>query len=248
MSDPERLQRVALALAQAVEAREHGQQVRLPVIPRADAAGLINVLHAQLDEAIARRDAQIGGRMACHEGCNACCTSPVLVSEGEAVAVAEWLGQPAHADARARFEGAYPRWRDQLGELIGQPETRDPEQTRAWMTRVQQRQALCAFNHAGACAIYPVRPTLCRMTHALDTSAHCTSDTVPAQCYQHPETEAVHDRQRPLRFALHTALRPGSRLDLLCAAVSRLLGGGAAGRNAPCPCGSGKKHKKCCAG
>lgn len=246
MSDPDRLQRVALALAQAVEAGEQGKQVRLPIIQRADAAGLINVMHAQLDDAIARRDAQIGERMACHEGCNACCTSPVLVSEGEAIAVAEWLRLPEHADARARFEVAYSSWRDALGELVDSTEARDPEHTRAWMTSLQQRHVMCAFNHAGACAIYPVRPALCRKTHALDTNAHCTSDSIPAQCYQHPETEEVYESQRPLRFALHKALRPTSRLDLLCSAVHRLLAGAAAGRNDPCPCGSGKKYKKCC--
>jgi len=48
-----------------------------------------------------------------------------------------------------------------------------------------------------------------------------------------------------MRLALHEALRPGAGLDLLPAAVHRLLGGAAAGRNDPCPCGSGKKYKKC---
>src|SRR5688572_26326049 len=97
MSD--RLERLVLALAEA----EEGKQVKLPVIQRADAADLINAMHADLDDAIARRDAEIGSRMACRLGCNACCTSPVLVSEGEAIAIAEWLRQPEHAAARARF-------------------------------------------------------------------------------------------------------------------------------------------------
>ena len=29
-------------------------------------------------------------------------------------------------------------------------------------------------------------------------------------------------------------------------AVRRVVGGQKAGRNDPCPCGSGRKHKKCC--
>jgi Fe-S-cluster containining protein len=243
MTDPERLQRVALALAQAVDAGERGNPVKLPVIQRGDAAGLINFMHAELDDAIARRDAQMGARIACHKGCNACCASPVLISEGEAVAVAEWLREPAHADVRARFEAAYSKWREQLGDLLDPTDGRDAE----WMSRVQRRQAMCAFNHEGACSIYPVRPALCRKTHALDTSENCASEDVAAQCFQHPETEELYESQRPLRFALHKALRPNSRLDLLCAAVSRSLGGTAAtGRNESCPCGSGKKYKKCC--
>lgn len=246
MSDPERLQRVALSLAQAVEANEQGKKVRLPVIQRADAAGLTNMMHAQLDEVIAQRDVQIGGRMACARGCNSCCTSTVLVSEGEAIAVAEWLREPAHADVRARYEAAYPQWRDTLGELIGKASTRESEGTHGWLEKVQQSRAMCAFNHEGACSIYPVRPAICRKAHALDTSAHCIDPDVPAQYYQHPETEELYESQRPLRFALHKAMRPNGPLDLLCSSVNRLLGGAAAGRNDPCPCGSGKKYKKCC--
>jgi hypothetical protein len=247
MIDPERLQRVATELADAVNAREQGKQVRLPVIQRADAAALTNLMHAQLDEAIARRDAEIGPRMACSKGCNSCCVSPVLITEAEAVAVVEWLRDPAHADVRTRFEVAYPTWRHTLGELAAQSgDPRTPEQTREWCLLVQQRQAMCAFNHEGACSIYPVRPALCRKAHALDTNQHCNNDGAKVQYYQHPETENAYEEQRPMKFALHMALRPNGRLDLLCTAVNRLLGGSAAGRNDPCPCGSGKKYKKCC--
>jgi hypothetical protein len=196
-------------------------------------------MHAQLDEAIARRDAEIGDRMACHHGCNSCCNSPVLVSEGEAIAISEWLRD--RADVRARFDAAYPAWRDKLGDL-GQGDARDP----LWLGNVQRRHVMCAFNHDGGCSIYPVRPALCRKTHALDTNANCASETVAAKCYQHPETEELYESQRPLRFALHKALRPNSHLDLLCSAVHRTLGSAAANRNAPCTCGSGKKFKKCC--
>ena len=240
MSDSDRLQRLARTLEEAASSK---QKVRLPVIQRADAAALINDMHGKLDAAIARRDAEIGTRMACHKGCNACCASPVLISEGEAIAIAEWLRE--HPEVRARFESAYRKWRDDLGELVTQPDA--PDQRDGWMARVQQRQVMCAFNHEGACSIYPVRPALCRKTHALDTNAHCTTTDTPAQCYSHPETEALYDNQRPLRFALHKALRPNTRLDLVCTSVHRALGGGAApGRNDPCPCGSGKKYKKCC--
>src|SRR5687768_11260382 len=94
MADPERLQRIATQLADAVSAREEGRQVRLPVIQRADAAAFVDFMHDQLDDAISRRDAEIGTRYACGKGCGNCCTSPVLVTEGEAVAIAEWLREP----------------------------------------------------------------------------------------------------------------------------------------------------------
>jgi uncharacterized protein YecA (UPF0149 family) len=52
--------------------------------------------------------------------------------------------------------------------------------------------------------------------------------------------------QEPMRDAMHEALRGGADLELLCAAVDRLMGGTASvGRNDPCPCGSGQKYKRC---
>jgi hypothetical protein len=245
--DPERLQRVAIELADAVAAHEQGKRVKLPVIQRADAAGLVGMMHDQLDEAIARRDAEIGARMACHKGCNTCCTSPVLVTEGEAVAVAEWLGEPAQAAVRARYEAGYPAWRDKLGELVAEAsQPRDADENLAWCMRAREREAMCVFNHDGACSIYPVRPALCRKAHALDTNAYCGNDASKVSYYQHAETENLYAEQHEMRFALHTSLRPHHHFELLPAAVHRLLGGAAAGRNEPCPCGSGKKYKKCC--
>ncbi len=243
MSDPERLQRVALALADAITAREEGKTVRLPVLQRSDAAGLTHIMHAQLDEAIADRDTQLGSRLACHKGCDACCRAAVVVTEGEAIAVAEYLKEPAHAAARARFEHAYPTWRDSVGELVDNASD-DP----AWADEVRKRDAMCALNHEGACMVYPVRPSLCRKVHALDTNQYCNDLTgeVRIPYFQHPPTEELYDEQRPMRFAMHASLRPNHPFGLLGSAVHRLLGGAAAGRNEPCPCGSGKKFKKCC--
>ena len=244
MHDRERLERVATSLAEAVSAREQGKQVKLPVIQRADAAALASFMNAQLDDAIARRDAEIGTRMACAKGCNHCCVIPVRVGEAEAIAIAEWLRE--HRDVRARFEAAYPRWRETLGELVNETvDMRDAERRNEWAGRVAGRRAMCAFNHEGACSIYPVRPGPCRKAHALDTNEKCTKHEDIAY-YHHPETEAVYDSQRGMRSALHMALRPNAGFQLLPAAVHRLLGGAAAGRNDPCPCGSGKKYKKCC--
>ena len=167
MTDSDRLQRVAQALAEAIDARARGKKVSLPVIQPADAAGLMGIMYAQLDDAIARRDAQIGARMACHKGCSSCCTSTVLVTEGEAVAIAEWLRLPENADARTRFDAAYAAWSEQLGDLLVQDE-RDADANQAWMRSVPQRHVMCAFNVEGACTVYPVRPGICRKTHALE--------------------------------------------------------------------------------
>lgn len=235
----ERLQRVAMELADAVSNRK-----KLPVVQRTDAAGLVGMMHAQLDAAIADRDREIGARMACHKGCNACCISPVLVTEGEAVAVAEWLkDNPA---VRAQYEAAYPAWRDKLGELVAEAsQPRDADANLAWCITAKRREAMCTFNQDGACTIYPVRPALCRKTHALDTNAHCGADGGQVSYYSHPDTETTYDAQDEMRIALHQALRPSAQLELLPGAVHRLLSGSVVGRNEPCPCGSGRKYKKC---
>ncbi len=222
MSD--RLEEIASSLVAALEANARGQKVSLPVIQPSDAAGITNKMYARLDAAIARRDAIIGTRMACHKGCNACCATPVLVSEGEGVAVSEWLRDPANAEVRAQFEAAYAAWRATIGDLAGKGETSDHDAHRAWLVEVLRRNAMCAFNRDGACTIYPVRPGICRKTHALDTNAHCADESAGTKMYQHPETEQLYDDQRPTRFALHKALRPNHRLDLLCSTVARLLG------------------------
>ena len=95
---------------------------------------------------------------------------------------------------------------------------------RAWMTQVLRRGAMCAFNHDGACSIYPVRPAICRKVHALFTSEFCITEDRGSAQYQHPETERLYDDQRPMRIAIHKVIRPDHRLDLVCSAVARLLG------------------------
>jgi hypothetical protein len=106
----ERLAQIARELADAASAAPgpDGRR-RLPVIQPRDAAGLVAVMHEQLDGAIDRREAAAQHQqmtIACKRGCNACCTTPVVVGEHEALAVAEWLRLPAHADVRAASEAA----------------------------------------------------------------------------------------------------------------------------------------------
>jgi len=245
--DPQRLAEVAGRLGEAI--REQGR-VRLPVIQPGDAAGLVMVMHAHLDEAIDERSAMAtaeGVHIACSAGCSSCCVAPVLVSEGEAVTVVEWLKLPANAEARARFVANYPAWKQGVGGTAEKIHAaRSADERRDAAIELKHKNVMCAFNRDGLCSIYEARPSRCRKALALDTNAHCGAEgDGQVSYYEHARTELTFEEQEPMRAALHRALRPGAGVELLCAAVDRLLGA-TVGRNDPCPCGSGHKYKKCC--
>lgn len=247
--DLERLERVTEQLGAAIREARAGRRVKLPVIQPADAAGLVMIMHDQLDAAIGERTAEAareGHVIACAPGCAACCAAPVVVSEAEAVAVAEWLAdQPELRDQLAR---AYPAWRAGAGALAAKLETvRDPDKHEALVRELREHHVMCAFNREGLCTIYDVRPARCRKVHALDTSDKCQpASDGQVRYFQHAPTEATFEEQEPMRGALHHALRPNANLVVLVSAVYRLVFGRAP-RNGDCPCGSGKKHKHCCA-
>ncbi|MEO8549591.1 MAG: YkgJ family cysteine cluster protein [Kofleriaceae bacterium] len=247
--DLERLEGVADTLGAAIREARAGRRVKLPVIQPADAAGLVVIMHEQLDAAIAQRTdeaAREGLTIACAPGCAACCAAPVVVSEAEAVAVAEWLAdRPELRDQLAR---SYPAWRARAGALATRLEAvRDPTAHEALVRELREHHVMCAFNREGLCSIYEVRPARCRKVHALDTNEKCqpTSDG-RVRYFEHAPTEATFDEQEPMRGALHQALRPNANLVVLVAAVYRLVFARTP-RNGPCPCGSTKKHKHCCA-
>src|SRR5262245_7064155 len=117
--DPERLARIASQLGAAMLDAEQGARVRLPVVQNPDAAGLVMVMHEHLDDAIDERSAMAaaeGHHIACSAGCNSCCVAAVLVTEGEAVTVAQWLRLPENAQVRAWFTAGYPAWKRGLGD------------------------------------------------------------------------------------------------------------------------------------
>ena len=246
--DPDRLAGIADALGAAVRDAQAGKRVRLPVIAAEDAAGLVMVMHAQLDAAIAERSAEAAKQhlhIACGAGCSACCRSPLLVSEGEAVAVAAWLAD--RPDERARFAAAYPVWKraaGDAGDAVMRARTDDDRATA--VRELRRRDVMCAFNRDGLCSVYDARPARCRKVHALDTDAACgaTGDG-QVRYFEHARTEMTFEEQEPMRGALHHALRPNGGLELLVEAVHRLINARVA-RNAPCTCGSGKKYKHCC--
>jgi Fe-S-cluster containining protein len=247
-NDPERLAAVANALGVAVRDAREGKRVRLPVIQPADAAGLVMTMHAQLDAAIAARAAEAAEKklvIACHEGCAACCASPLLVSVAEAVTVAEWLAD--RPELRAQFDAAYPIWQNNVGDAgaaLEAARTDDDRQAAAHALRKQH--VMCAFNRGGSCTIYEARPARCRKVHALDTNAACGPDgDGKVQYFEHVATEMTFEEQEPMRGALHMAMSPRAGLELLCSSVHRMLHARTP-RNAQCPCGSGKKYKHCC--
>jgi Fe-S-cluster containining protein len=158
--------------------RAYPRTVTLP-----DTLAVVARLFEEVDRGVAARAeaARRGGvAIACRRGCNACCAEPIMVLVPTAIAVASWLAEPAHAGERSRFLAAYPAWReavgdglDRLAELTGGP---DREAQAAAHTAHQRRRILCPFNHEGDCGIYPVRPTVCRNAHAVDTADYCAGD------------------------------------------------------------------------
>lgn len=243
---------VAATLAKAASAAARGGPRRLPVVQQSDAAGLVAMMHQQLDAAIARRDADIaaaGIPLACSPGCNACCALPVLIGDHEAVAVARWLAQPERAEVRERFLQAYEQWRGKLGSTFeAVVEAPDKQAREAACAEYFSHRAMCPLNHDGLCSVYEVRPALCRTTHAINSNERCNDHSASVQTIAHPAVEGTYEGQEAIRSALHASLRPHrpNELELLPKAVMRRLTRATAFPNRPCPCGSGKKHKVCC--
>jgi Fe-S-cluster containining protein len=232
-----------------------------------DAAEIAEALMAEVDLGVeARARAAANKQFACKRGCNACCEELIMVWLPEAMAVARWLGRPQNAEVREHFLAAYPRWRPAVGDA---PERIARAFARGNAARVAelhieqwQKRVMCAFNRDGDCTVYAVRPAKCRTGHAIGTNEHCYGDDesgVPAARLSFPPLDDYVDKARTLLQAAHIAVggAPGHPWAL-CEAVHGLLTGAISrapapqareakvGRNAPCPCGSGKKYKRCC--
>lgn len=231
-------------------ANAHAERRRLPVVRPADALALVDRLHVELDRAMAghRAAAEAEGlRIACGD-CHGCCENVVITHEPEALRIAAYLRSPDGAEARAHFARAFPVWRARLApalEAIARPA---PGQFHAALAAAHRARVPCAFLRDGRCTVYAVRPWICRGAHALDTSAHCGGDhTEEPRVYVWGPLMELIENTRPLHGGMHAALRGAAPPEPVCTAVHRLLGAAdAPGRNDPCPCGSGRKHKKCC--
>jgi hypothetical protein len=266
-----REERLSMLVAElGADVRYATGQRRFPhAIAAEDAAEIAEALAAEVDLGVAARDRAAGDQeIACKRGCSACCEELIMVWQPEALAVARFLDRPENAAAREHFMAAYPEWRDAVGDAP-QRQARTFESGNA--ARVVElhvehwkRRILCAFNRDGDCTVYPVRPAKCRTAHAVGTSEHCRGDDdsgVPAARLSFAPLDAYVDKARTLLQAAHAALgAPAQRPAALCDSVFALLdrnkarasgsagvpSGAKIGRNAPCPCGSGKKYKRCC--
>lgn len=208
-----------------------------PTITADDGVAISQHFHAQLDRGgamLARQAAELGTTIACGPGCTGCCYELVLVRALEAEEVARWLEQPANAAARATFLDAYPSWRAAVG---GAPEQlaallrTGPQEAYGEAHRAQWRKAvLCAFNHDGACLIYPVRPLACRNAHAVDTSAHChpadDSGIKPRRVALVPIDNLVTVARRVMRAADRAARGEQAGAESLCKLVAARLHAG----------------------
>ncbi|MBK7536128.1 MAG: SEC-C domain-containing protein [Myxococcales bacterium] len=106
---------------------------------------------------------------------------------------------------------------------------------------------MCPFNtDEGTCSVYPVRPGVCRTTHALDTNEKCQGQSDTIHEIKHPAVESTIAGQQAMREILHETQRPGAGSDIMPKAVMRHLAKATAFPNQPCPCGSGLKFKRCC--
>jgi Fe-S-cluster containining protein len=206
-----------------------------------DAAEIAEAMQRSLEKGLALREAESKRkrlRIVCARGCNVCCEELVVVYLPEAMAVARWLKSAAGAEARAWFLEKYPSWRERAGDGI----EREADLNADWTRREEyerahkeqwQRRVMCAFNHDGACSIYPVRPMLCREGHAVDTNARCCVDVAlvdpPRRLTFAPVDEFLKKANVLLRAA-HNAIAGEqraqtrvNRAEALCELVYRLL-------------------------
>jgi hypothetical protein len=238
-------------------------RVRLPLVSDDDAVAISRQLHAEIADGCAERARAVAARgevIACARGCNACCANVIFVYEPEAVEVAEWLARPEQREARAAFLAAYPAWHAETGasaaairDLHGRGAF--DEAQRAY-EELRARAILCAFNVDGACAIYPVRPNVCRNTHALGTAERCAPGSAERPRFlEHAPLEATLDRARRVLRAVQQRRLGTTAAGALCDVVHERLTApppeeeeapvAEPGRNDPCPCGSGRKYKRC---
>lgn len=169
-----------------------------------------------------------GHPVACRAGCAACCDQLVMIWAAEAELVAEWLDRPENAAIREAFVARYPAWREasagaiaQVGELTAKG---DHKGQYAALMDHWSRKIPCAFLAPdGRCSIYPVRPSVCRNAHALDTAEWChpADSEGPAAISLHFQPlEDFIRKARVLSMAMHNALgRPARQLEPLPSAV-----------------------------
>ncbi|HKA86386.1 MAG TPA: YkgJ family cysteine cluster protein [Haliangiales bacterium] len=234
MTDKERLQRLVAELVS-----DNGYLTGRRRFPRTvtveDAVAVAAELQEGVDAGTAQRDASARSRritIACGAGCDSCCSMPIMVFLPEALRVAAWLRLPENAETLARFEAAYPAWRDAcaaVAELIADAtQAQDREGVVARVLDYWRMRVPCPFLREGLCSIYPARPNVCRAHHAVDTAANCVPDAPePSRRMNFVPLDQFVDRARHIHLGLHHALGgPRQRTVALGQAVHDALGRG----------------------
>jgi hypothetical protein len=220
-----RLDDVLDRLTQSIDGKR-----RLPVIRAEDAESVCDHFHANVDRGTAARERAVeaaGRRVACGEGCTQCCRTIPSILAGEAVAIARWLDRPENLAARERFLEEYPKWYEQVADLVeaslAASAAGDQEGVLAAFRGVVRRGVMCAFNQDGKCTIYDVRPTVCRNAHALDVRCDpARSETL--EYFDFKPLDDYVERLRPVSMAMHQALRrDGTGARPICVHVFEAL-------------------------
>lgn len=105
--------------------------------------------------------AVIGPFTPCARGCDACCHNPALLSEVEAMQIAQATGAKLSAPRRIfDLSGGEEGRREYFAPYLG---------------------VACTFLKDGACTIYKNRPVVCRVHHSIENSpAGCDNGRQPA--------------------------------------------------------------------
>jgi Fe-S-cluster containining protein len=197
-----------------------------------DALRIAGMLQDEID---AGTDARAGAartrglHIACAAGCNACCEQPIIVYLPEVIRIAAWLARPENAAVRGAFLERYPAWRERAADHFDAiTHARDDEAARDAHLAQWQRRLRCAFNDAGGkCSIYPVRPIVCRLAHALDSDERCHAESFDGRlpvAMSYPPVERAGERARAILKALHHALGgEKNRRMPLCRGVAERL-------------------------
>jgi Fe-S-cluster containining protein len=154
----------SLKKAEDILARQDG---RIGKILRGELPALVQS-QAPLDRKVIRLR-QIADKVAaviapatpCRKGCGACCHDPAIISEVDAMLVAEATGTPLASPRRLFDVAAGEKARqDYFANYVG---------------------VACAFLREGSCSIYAHRPVVCRVHHSIeDTPAPCDDGGRPA--------------------------------------------------------------------
>jgi Fe-S-cluster containining protein len=177
-----------------------------------EASEVAAFVHEQVDagvEARAAAVAQSGEHIACKRGCNGCCEEPIMIFRPEAARVWRWLERPENKETRLAFLAAYPQWKAKIGKTVDRlSELFETDSANYVQHHVDawREGVLCPFNRDGDCTVYPVRPTICRTGHALETNANCSgSAEAPAKRATFVPLDDFVARTRWLMTATHNA-------------------------------------------